>query len=388
LGPAALLPFLISAVLCSLLVFCFAEMGSRFESTGGPILYAREAFGDLAGFSVGWMTVLVRIATWGALANAFVTSLATLVPGAAGYRTPVLVGLFASLAAVNCAGMRSSARATNFFTLAKLLPMVLFVVVGAFHIDPGLYRPFAPQGYSAVGAGTLVILFAFVGFEVLPIPAGEAKDPKRDMPRALLISMSIITLVYLGIWAVCAGTLPTLAGSAAPVSEAATVFLGPRGSLVIDLGILMSVVGVNLAVSITASRCVFALGVEGEVPRVFGRLHGATGAPVPAILLTSALSMVVALSGTYVELAVLSVLGRFTQYIPTVLAMMVLRRRGGETPSFKVPLGPVVPVLALALCGWLISQAEVGQLLWGAVALAAGMLFFLVWRRLGSVQPR
>ena len=131
---------------------------------------------------------------------------------------------------------------------------------------------------------------------------------------------------------------------------------------------------------ITASRCLYALSTEGHLPRTFGRAHAGTGAPVQAILLTSALSLVVALSGSYVELAVLSVIARFTQFIPTFLGILVLRKRSGE-PPFKVPLGPTIPVLALLLCGWLLSQAEPRQLLWGVVAIAAGGAIYVARRR-------
>ena len=381
LGPAALIPFLVSAVLCSLLVLCFADAGSRFRETGGPMLYAEAAFGPLTGFVVGWMTVVVRIATWGALSNALVTALAAFDSRVSDYRVVVLCSLFAGIAAVNCSGIRSSAAVTNFFTLAKLLPILLFVVVGAFFIDPALFEPFAPHGYSEVGAGTLLILFAFVGFELLGIPAGEMSEPRKNLPRALFLSMSLITVVYLSIWAVCTGTLPTLAGSATPVSDAAAVFMGTGGGLLVSVGIVMSVLGVNVATSLAASRCLFALGDQGRLPRIFGRVHARTGAPVQAILATTGLALAVALSGTFVELAVLSVVARFSQFIPTCLAVLVGRRRGAREPRFRIPLGPAIPVLALLLCGWLLSQAEPRQLLWGSVAIAVGVVVFFAGSR-------
>ena len=381
LGPAALLTFLIAGAAAMSMVFCFAEMGSRFRSTGGPVVYAQAAFGNLAGFSVGWMAVVTRFAAWGALANAMVTSLDVLAPGIAQHRTLLLCGLFATLATVNCAGVDWSARITNFFTLAKLLPMIFFIGVGLFHLDFDLYRPFAPHGYSELGAGTLLIFFAFSGFELLPVVAGEMKSPRRSVPRALFVVMGTITVVYLGIWAVCAGTLPTLAGSESPVSDAAALFLGPAGALLVSLGILMSVLGVNAATSISSSRFLYALGEASQVPKIFGRVHTRTKAPVPAILFTSAATLVLALSGSFVELAVLSVVARFTALIPSCLAVFVLRRqRPDEPPGYRVPLGPVIPVVALCLCVWILSQAEIRQLLYGALALLAGWVFFAIRR--------
>ncbi len=377
LGPAALLTFLIAAAAALSMVFCLAEAGSRFRGTGGPMRYAQAAFGDLTGFSVGWMAVVTRFAAWGALSNAMVTALDVLLPGAADYRTVILCALFAGLATVNIAGIRWTAVVTNFFTLAKLLPILFFIGFGLFHLEVDLYRPFAPQGYSNLGAGTLLIFFAFAGFELLPVPAGEMRNPRKSVPRALFLVMALVIVVYLGIWAVCAGTLPTLAGSESPVSDAAAVFLGPAGALLVSLGILMSVLGVNAATSLSASRFLYALGAAGQIPRIFGRVSPRTGAPVAAIVFTTAVTLAIALSGSFVELAVLSVVARFTQLIPSCVAVLVFRRtRRDDPPGYRVPLGPTIPVIALALCVWILAQAEPLQLFWGAVALAAGWVFY------------
>ena len=377
LGPAALITFLIAAATGLSMVFCLAEVGSRFRGTGGPMRYAQAAFGDLAGFTVGWMAVVTRFAAWGALSNAMVTSLDVLVPGAASYRTIILCALFAGLAAVNISGIQWAAVMTNFFTVAKLLPMFVFVAIGLFHIDTALYRPFAPHGYSNVGAGTLLIFFAFAGFELLPVPAGEMRNPRKSVPLALFVVMGLITVVYLGIWAVCAGTLPTLAGTESPVSEAAALFMGPYGTLLVSVGILMSVLGVNAATSLSASRFLYALGHAEQVPRIFGQVNARTRAPTAAILFTSAVTLVIALSGSFVELAVLSVVARFTALIPSCLAVFVFRRtRPDDPPGFRVPFGPVIPLVALGLCIWILVQAEPRQLFWGAVALVAGWVFY------------
>jgi amino acid transporter len=385
LGPAALLTFLIAAATGMAMVFCLAEVGSRFRGTGGPMRYAQAAFGDVAGFSVGWMALVTRFAAWGALANAMVTAVDVLVPGAAEYRTWILCGLFGGLALVNSLGIQWTALVTNFFTLAKLLPLVFFIAVGISHIDTSLYRPFAPQGYGNLGAGTLLIFFAFAGFELLPVAAGEMKSPRKSVPAALFIVMSLVTVVYLAIWVVCAGTLPSLAGSASPVSDAAAMFLGPSGALLVSVGILMSVLGVNIATSLSASRFLYALGAAGQMPRFFGRVHARTQAPIAAIVTTAAITLVIALSGSFVELAVLSVVARFTALIPSCIAVLVFRRqRPDEEPGFRVPFGPTIPLVALALCVWILAQAEGRQLFWGAVALVIGWIFYATARFAGG----
>jgi amino acid transporter len=378
LGPASAVTFLISALLCTLVVLCFAEVGSRFGRTGGPMLYSQAAFGNLTGFLVGWVTWVVRITAWGALANGLVAAASAMAPAAQDHRVVIITALIAILTVINIIGVSMGARVLNFFTAAKLLPIAFFIGIGVFHISGDLFTPFAPHGFSEVAPATLVILYAFVGFEVLTVPAGEMKDPQRSVPRALIVVMSFVTVVYLLIWAVCAGTLPTLAGSVNPVADAATEFMGPRGGGLIAFGILLSVLGINAGSALVAPRCLYALAHEGHLPKFFGWVHPKTRTPVTAILVSSAITLVIALSGSYVELAVISVVARFAQYIPTCLAVLYFRRRRPEeAPGFRVPLGPTVPVLAVVLCVWLLIESEPHRLLWGLVGLASGLVFYL-----------
>jgi amino acid transporter len=381
MGPASLVPFLISAFLCTVVVLCFAEVGSRFRGTGGPMLYSRAAFGELPGFIVGWFTWVTRIAAWGALANGMVTAAVALLPAAQDYRVLILVVLIAALTAINIAGVAMGARVTNFFTVAKLLPIVFFVAIGVFHIRGELFTPFAPLGFSDLAPATMIILWAFVGFEVLTVPAGEMRHPRRSVPRALVVTISIVTVVYLLIWAVCTGTLPGLAGSENPVADAAKEFMGPRGGGLIAFGILLSVLGINAGSALVAPRCLYALAHEGYLPRQVAWVHPTRRTPVVAILITSTVTLVIALSGSYVELAVISVVARFVQYIPTCLAVMYFRsKRPDETPGFRVPWGATVPILAVVLCVWLLIESEPSRLLWGFIGLMAGLLVYFLMR--------
>jgi amino acid transporter len=383
MGPAALVAYLISALLCTLVVLCFAEVGSRFRGTGGPMLYSRAAFGELPGFIVGWFTWLTRITAWGALANGMVTAAAALLPAAQEYRVLILTVLIATLAVTNIAGVSVGARVTNFFTAAKMLPIAFFIAIGVFHIKGDLFTPFAPLGLSALAPTTLVALWAFVGFEVLTVPAGEMRHPRRSVPRALILTMSVVTVVYLLIWAVCTGTLATLAGSENPVADAAMEFMGPRGGGLIAFGILLSVLGINAGNALVAPRCLYALAHEGFLPRQVAWVHPTRRTPVVAIVVTSAVALVLAISGSYVELAVVSVVARFVQYIPTCIAVLYFRkRRPGEEPGFRIPWGPAVPVLAVGLCAWLLIASEWSRLLWGLVGLAAGLSIYALMRLL------
>jgi amino acid transporter len=223
----------------------------------------------------------------------------------------------------------------------------------------------------------MIILWAFVGFEVLTIPAGEMTSPRRSVPCALILVMSVVTLVYLLIWAVCTGTLTGLAGSENPVADAAVAFMGPRGGGLIAFGILLSVLGINAGSALVAPRALYALAHEGFLPRRMSWVHPSRRTPVVAILLTSAVTLALALSGSYVELAVFSVVARFAQYIPTCLAVLYFRaKRPDEPPGFQIPWGATVPVMAVILCVWLLFQSESNLLLWGVTGLVAGLLIY------------
>jgi amino acid transporter len=381
LGPAAVFAYLVSAVLCTLLVLSFAEVGGRFEGTGGPMLYGQAAFGDTVGFLVGWITWLVRVASWAALANGLVIAIDTLIPGIAAYRLTVLAAIFVILAGANIAGVTMGARITTLFAAAKLVPLAAFIVIGLFFLERTNFEPFAPQGLGNLGLGTLMILYAFVGFEVLTVPGGEMRDPRRSVPRALLVTMGVVAVVYLGVWAVTTGTHPALAGSTNPIAEAARHFLGPVGGTLIAVGIFLSVFGTNAGSALVAPRCLYALAEKRLLPKPLAHIHPRTRTPVVAIVVTAVISFALAASGSFVELAVLSVIGRFAQYVPSCLAVPVLRRRTDVEPAtVTLPFGPVIPLLAIAVYAWLLASSEPKTLLWGLVGLLSGLLFYLPTR--------
>lgn len=378
MGPASVLALLTGAVLCLLIALCFAEVGSRFRGTGGAYLYAKEAFGDFIGFEVGWMTCCVAVIAWAALSVGFTKVLGHFIPViASGLPQKITaVTLMFSLAGVNILGAKQGAAVSTFFSIAKLVPLAGFVLIGVTAIEPTYFRPFAPNGITTPFAETtLLLLYPFVGFETLVVPAGEMADPKRSVPRALLIVMAIASLIYTAVLLVSIGTLEGIAGHENPVAAAAEAVMGPVGGTIVAAGIVVSVFGINAGAALVSPRRFYALGERGDLPRGLARVSPRTGAPVAAILTTTVLASILAFSGSFAELAKLSVLARFMQYIPTCLAVLVLRRRGHHD-GFRLPFGPVLPVIAVALCIWLMANANPQKLLYGVYALVIGAMFF------------
>ena len=384
MGPAAGVALLLGGLLCFLIALSFAEVSARFDKTGGAYLYSREAFGDFVGFEVGWMTCCVAIISWAALPNGFTLVLSHFVPAVAegSVQSFTAVGIITLLTLVNWFGADRGAAVVKFFTVAKLIPLALFILVGAFFVDGGKLEPFAPHGTAPLAETTMLLLYAYAGFETLVVPAGEMDNPQKNVPRALFIVMAIVTVVYMGIFGVAVGTFDGIAGHKNPVAAASEVFMGPIGGSLIALGICLSVFGTNSGSALVSPRRFFALAERGDLPPIFCRTDPQTGAPRPAILLTWALACALSLSGTFAELAVLGVLARFAQYIPTCLAVLVFRRRDTEVqPGFRIPGGPIIPVLTVLLCVGLMANTDPSRLIKGGVALLVGVPLYFLSRR-------
>jgi len=384
LGPASPAAYLLAALVAALVVACFAEAGSLFDRTGGPYLYARAAFGPFAAFQVGWAFFLSRLAAAAAIANAFASYVAYLCPALGGEAGRILVVtvLLVALAAVNVAGVRYGGWTVNAFTVAKLLPLLLFVTVGLFHADPRRYAILALPDPARLKQAALLLIFAFGGFENASVPGDESKDPRRHLPVALLLAIALTAVLYVLIQIVALGTLPGLAGDAAPLASAARSFLGPAGAIVIAVGAAISTAGSASALALVGPRILYALAEGGQLPAALARVHERLRTPHVAVAVFALLAWAAALLGDFAFLAAVSAVARLVFSAATCLAVPVLRRRMPEAPRrFRVPGGVLVPVAAAALSLWLLTGVDRAQAAAGAAALVAGLFLYLALGR-------
>jgi APA family basic amino acid/polyamine antiporter len=380
-GVESLLAYVVCAVPVLLIVLCFAEVSSRFKDTGGPYLYARATFGRVVGFEVGWLTWLARISAFAALCNLFADYFSYFLPGAgagAG-RALVMTVVVLCLTGANLVGIRIASIVGNIFTVGKLVPLVLLVVVGFFFLTPENYVSVASPSYSAFSASVLILVFAFTGFEIAVIPAGEGLDPRQHLPFALLTGTMIAVVLYVLIQAVCIGTLPNLASSERPLADVGRRLFGGPGAALISLGALVSVTGTLNAIMLAAPRLLFAMGEQGQLPLAVSATHTRFHTPHVAILLSAAGMLVLTLSGTFASAATLSTIIRLVVYGVTCAALPVLRRKAGhERAAFTVPAGGVVSVAALILIAWLFSSSSRPEILQTGIAGAVGLLLCAV----------
>jgi len=381
LGPASLVALFVAALLAFLIALCFAEVGSRFKTTGGAYAYAREAFGPFVGFEVGWMLCVVCVVSWAALANGFTLVLGYFFPEVmSGFLQKfVALTLMTLMVMVNLRGAKTGGLLSTFCSIAKLIPLIVFVVAGVSTFSVAKLQPFAPQGYGNLAEGVLLLLYAFVGFESSVVPAGEMEDPKKAVPLSLISVMALVCVLYGGVFLACLLLHPSLAGSEAPVAEAAEALFGSTGASLIAGGIVISVLGINAAQALVGPRKIFAMAERGDLPDFLARVDQRTGVPKNAILATFGVAAVLALTGSFKELAVLGVLARFVQYIATSLALFKFRALDKGTPQgFRVPGGPVISAVTLLLIIWLMANVEPIKLAYGLLAmLVAVPLYFL-----------
>jgi amino acid transporter len=396
IGTYSLLAFVACALVVILIILCFAEVGSRFETTGGPYLYAREAFGETVAFEVGWLIWLARLTAFAANCNLMVSYLGFFWPAAnnALPRAMIIVLMVIALAALNVFGVRQAAIASNLFTVGKLIPLIIFIAAGLFFLNPKAYAFGPAPSAGAFSQSVLLLIYAFTGFEMAAIPAGEIRNPQKHLPRALLIAIAVVAVIYIFVQIVCIGTLPGLGGSTKPLADAGQQFLGTAGGAIISAGAIISIVGNLNILVLSGSRVPFAIAEQKQLPAFLARVHQRFATPHVAIMVTAAVMMILTLKSSFAAALTISAIARLVTYVATCVALPVLRRRKDVAAAvFKVPGGSIIAVVSLILAAWLLSNNLLGDIraskpwwkieaIQATIAAAAGLLIYLTYRAL------
>lgn len=362
------------------ITLCHAETASRFREPGGSYLYAREAYGRTVGFQMGWLSFWVRVTAMGANLNVFVDYLGQFAPEAAvGWgRAVVMCVVTILVTALNVIGVRQGARTVDLFTVAKLLPLILLVVLGLGRISGEVLATqavAAPDWTQAV----LLLIFAYGGFEAALVPASEAKDPRRDSAFALLTALAVVASTYMLVQLTVVGLVPHVATSKAPVAAAFGVLLGPGGVTLAILAAMISTYGWAVGSMLNSPRLLYAMAERAELPAFLARVHSRFRTPHVAICVYAAGGLAFALSGGFAANATISAIIRLITYAMVCTTVPIFRRRvQTEAPGFRIPAGTAVAMAGLGFCLWLLSTRTFTQA-WILVALIlAGWLLGLV----------
>src|SRR6184192_3959996 len=391
LGPAAPLAFICCAIAMVLFVTCFAIAGSRVSLTGGLYAYVEVAFGKYVGFLAGMLYFLTALGAVAGVVNVLANSIALVIPFLGGpvMRIVVMLAVYGVLVFINIRGVREGAGAVTTITIAKLLPLLLFVCAGIFFIHPANLTWIALPGSKALGDSVILLIFAFVGIEVALIPSGEVKNPSRTVPRAAYLALVITTVIYILIQVVGQGTLGAdLANHpGAPLAEAAATFLGNLGRTILLAGATVSEFGFVTSDILSSPRLIFAFGRDGALPQFFAHVHPRYRSPDVAIITYAIIAFVLSISGTFEKLAVLSNVAVLLMYLLCCAACWFLVQRDvradGAQP-FNFPGMTVVPALAIVAILWILAHATAREFEVNGIVLAVASVFYFLRAKLRS----
>jgi amino acid transporter len=372
--------FLIVGLLFMSIVLSFSELSSYFSATGGPVLYTQTAFGPLVGFSTGWILYVSRVTAFAANVTVMAAYASAFVPWFAeglgrGVFITAVIGL---LTGANYLGVRDGVRTLAVFSVLKLTPLLLIILAGLREISPEVLPQVLPS-LTDLGGVSLLVIYAFVGFEAATVVSGEVVRAKRTMPRALLFTVAAVAVFYFMLVLVYVATIPEAQRASASLREVGGLLLGDWAATLVALAAIFSIGGNLAATLLAASRITFALGEQKLLPQWTASEHPRFASPGNSILLLGALGLALALSGTFVVLAVASSLTRLITYVLCFASLPAIRRAADaktRAEAFRPPGGNAMPVLATLLCLWMILQSTLSSWLVTGGMLLLGLLLY------------
>lgn len=369
-----------------LVVLCIAEVASRFDESGGPYLFTREAFGPAVGFEIGWLHTCTRFLSAAAVLNVLVAYVGEIVPWAGHTigRAVVMIVAMVPATYVNVIGVKQGSRTVSVFTIAKLLPLTALIVIGVWKISPEVFATQVVPHRNWTDA-VLLLIFAYGGFETAVIPAGEAATPKRDTAFALIFSLFGIMALYSLVQLVVVGVVPNAKDSAAPIAAGLQALLGPVGFAIGSAAVIVSIYGWMVGSALTMPRLLFAMSVRGEMPRAFGRVHALYRTPHVAIIVSSTIALLLGLAGGFQQLATFSAICRLAVFAASCGALIRLRKQRGMPEGFSAPGGSVTAVAAIVFCLWLLTTRDISQAWVLPLILVAGWIF---WKSTTALRVR
>jgi basic amino acid/polyamine antiporter, APA family len=381
LGIAGPLAFFCAGLFSVFIVLCFAELGGRYDRTGGAYLYASEAFGGIGAFLIGWFYFLARLTSIAALTNAFLGFISYFHELHSPIRELITIAFLGLLGFINYRGIKTSSRIINFLTVAKIVPLVTFVIAGFILMNWNVYQHIPLPQLQPFIKAVLICMYALTGFEIIGIPGAEMTNAKRDTPIGMIIGAAIAIAVYLSVQFVAAAIHPAIANSKSPIAEAAQIMLGSGAGTFITVGAICSVVGTIMGLMLTGPRIIFAMSLQNQMPAFFGRVHPAFQTPSVSITFFTILSIVITLSSGFANLATLSAMARMVTYIGSAIALILLRRKTPSPDTFRLPGGPSIPIITIALSIFFLTAATREQWIAGICGLFVGLFLYLLTRK-------
>lgn len=355
--------FLVVGILIITIVLTFAELSSYFKNSGGPVSFTSAAFGPLVGFSTGWIVFVSRMTAFAANTTVMATYLGAVWPAVSDGigRAMLIAAVCGTLTWANYVGVKNGVRAMAVITFFKLAPMFLLVALGLQHVSGNTLFPESMPTIDDLGGTVLLLLYAFVGFEAAPIIAGETKDAKKTMPRALVTTVIVTGIIYFLIVLAYISVLPNGGDNGSTLIDVGSALMGPAGMVLITLAAVFSIGGNLSSIMLAVPRLTFALAEQRLLPKWFGKVHDKYASPSNSVLFLGALGLAFALTGSFEMLAAASTLSRLISYVLCIGALPSIRNNATDEEkqeAYVLKGGYLIPVAALALCIWAGAQAN------------------------------
>jgi APA family basic amino acid/polyamine antiporter len=425
-GPALVLSFLLLGFVCGLAALCYAELAAMIPQAGSAYAYSYATLGELIAWIIGWDLILeyavgnVAVAiAWSGYFNSLLSGFGVHLPDylTHGYRTalfssdPVIHGLLetaprifgipfllnipaflivALVTVLLAMGVRESTRANNIMVIIKLLVLGLFVVLGAQHINPANYHPFAPNGWRGIHQGAAIVFFAYIGFDAISTAAEETKNPQRNMPLGILVGLAVCTVIYVIVGVVATGLVPyQQLRSSDPLSKALEVAGLTNASWIVAAGAVVALTAVLLVFQYGQPRIFMAMARDGLLPRWAAKIHPKTRVPLISTVVTGVFVAVGALFFDENEIYDLTNIGTLSAFAIVCIGVLVLRLREPERPRpFRVPLIWPVSLIGAASCLYVMKGLPIRAWERFGIWLVIGLLiYFLYGARRSRLNP-
>ena len=375
--------FLAVGLLMMSVVLTFAELASYFKTSGGPVLFTTTAFGPLAGFTTGWLLFVSRMVAFAANSTVMAIYLGAIWPWFSGGtgRALLITAVCGSLTYANYVGVKNGVRTMAVITFFKITPILLLIVLGLQHVSGDTLFPATLPTIDDLGGTTLLLIYAFVGFESVTIVSGESKDPKRTVPNALVTTVIVTGALYFLIVLAYISVLPDAGASGATLIDIGRELMGPTGTVLITLGAFFSIGGNLSSIMLALPRLTFALAEERLLPKWFGKIHDKYSTPSNSILFLGGLSLAFALTGSFEYLAAASSLTRLIGYVLCIAALPLIRSRATpeeKAEAYRLKGGYTIPAAGMILCLWIGAQATAQSWKVTGALLAAGLVLYAV----------
>jgi len=385
IGSASLGVLFFDALLAGCMALCFAEVAGFFTRNGGPYLYAKYSLGNFFGYEVGVLKWIVVMIAWATMAVGFATALGAAFPFLSGEMMKNIIAsvIILVLTIINIIGVNTTKILSNLITVSKLVPLIAFIVIGIFFVNGSHFTPVFPGGEYQEGtfaSAAILLFFAYTGFEAIAVAAEDMENPKKNLPRAIIMTMIIVSILYMLILGISIGIMGTdLACTQAPIQDAFGMILGPAGAYFVLAGTLLSMGGINMAQSFFGPRVCTSLSEDGMLPAVLSK-RTPWNTPYVAAIVTAFFSILLTWTGSFATLAAISAVSRFTQYLPTCISVIIFRKKWADKERpYTIPFGVTIPVIAIVVSLWMLSQAQTSQLIWGFGGCIVVLPFYFIY---------